>query len=233
MKTIELTYDQIVLLELISQKQGQYPTRIKDIEELLNQFDLEALKAHGINYDNSELPEAVRRIINYAPGNLSDDEMIEYARNAYIQLGREYSYDENFYILSVGLKKAQLVNKRFKDISDNKVVCRSISKLYLYTLITKGIDAKIVFEEKEEEDEEEEEDENDIYGHSYVVIRINGKKYKTDLTLDFSRIKNGLKTKYFMTKRNYDEDEYSYISEEKVRAIDDKINYTYNRNVYG
>ena len=233
MKKIELSFEEIVLLESISQSLGQYPITISEIKELLNKANLVTLNKYEKEYDSNELPNSVKIIVNSVSDELSDEEKVEYVRFAYIQLGREFSYDEKFYILKDGTEKKQLLNKMLKDIIDDKVVCRSNAKMYLYSLIAKKIKARIVFEEKDEWDERDETDENEKYGHAYVVFEINGKKYKADLTLDLKRIKCGFKTKNFMKASIDDDEKYSTISEEELRRIDNKINYTSHRNVYG
>lgn len=76
--------------------------------------------------------------------------------------------------------------------------------------------------------------------HTITEINIEGKKYYCCPVKDLMRIKVGLKTEHFMSidKEILNEEpeyfsSFAELSQEELKLIDDKIGYTYNRNVYG
>ena len=74
-----------------------------------------------------------------------------------------------------------------------------------------------------------------IFKNTYTK-EIDGKKYFTGLVRDLMRIKTGFKTNEFMIDnpdRFGEDSEFSTLSDEGLKKIDDKIGYTYNRHVYG
>ena len=75
--------------------------------------------------------------------------------------------------------------------------------------------------------------------HAITEINIDGERYLCDLVQDLMRIKVGFKTKNFMTINKIKMEEYfedvnsfSNVPLRELKRIDDKIGYTYNRNVY-
>ena len=68
------------------------------------------------------------------------------------------------------------------------------------------------------------------------IKEIDGRKYFTGLVRDLMRIKTGFKTNEFMIDnpdRFGEDSEFTALSDEELKKIDDKIGYTYNRYVYG
>ena len=63
MKKIELSFEEIVLLESISQSLGQYPITISEIKELLNKANLVTLNKYEKEYDSNELPNSVKKLL--------------------------------------------------------------------------------------------------------------------------------------------------------------------------
>ena len=100
----------------------------------------------------------------------------------------------------------------------------SLSRIYERLLKRVGINAKTVLIPGER------------LGHAFTEIEIDGKKYFTGLIRDLMNIKTGFKTNEFMIDnpdRFGEASEFTALSDEELKKIDDKIGYTYNRYVYG
>ena len=158
----------------------------------------------------------INKILIEIPENYTD---IEKARYVYIQLGKYFSYDDQFLTSNNEKEKEFIFNKSIDDIVSDRVVCTLISKIYEYILNKININARTIFLKGKR------------MGHAYTEVIINEAKYKTDLIYDLTNIKTGFKTKKFMAQDNNNLF-YSYLDEEKLKEIDDKIGYTYKRNVY-
>lgn len=85
------------------------------------------------------------KFIKDMPDNLND---IEKARYIYLQLGKFFSYDEQYITSGTQEKRNELFYKDFKTIKDDKIVCATISDLYTYLLNRCGIKAKTIYFEK-------------------------------------------------------------------------------------
>ena len=129
---------------------------------------------------------------------------IEKARYIYIQLGKIFSYDERYITSESEEEKKQIFNKKIEDML-NRV----------------GIKSKTVLIQGER------------LGHAITELEIDEKEYFTDLTHDLMNIKTGLKTNEFMIGKPENNQKYEIITEEELKKIDDKLEYTYKRNVYG
>ena len=171
------------------------------------------------NKDNlNKVTEKENKILSEIPKNLTP---IEKARYIYIQLGKYFSYDEKYITTESEEEKKQIFNRDIKDVKDNKVVRTSLSKIYENMLNRVGLNAKTVLIPGKR------------LGHAITELEIDGKKYFTDLTHDLMNIKTGLKTNEFMTGNMKDNHEYTILLENELQKIDNKIGYTYKRNVYG
>lgn len=171
------------------------------------------------NKDNlNKVTEKENKILSEIPKNLTP---IEKSRYIYIQLGKYFSYDKKYITTESEEEKKQNFNRDIKDVKDNKVVCTSLSKIYENMLNRVGINAKTVLIPGKR------------LGHAITELEIDGKKYFTDLTHDLMNIKTGLKTNEFMTGNIKDNHEYTILLENELQKIDNKIGYTYKRNVYG
>ena len=149
---------------------------------------------------------------------------IEMARYIYIQLGKYFSYDEKYITSESDEKKREIFDRDIEDIENDKVVCTSLSRIYERLLKRVGINAKTVLIPGER------------LGHAFTEIEIDGKKYFTGLIRDLMNIKTGFKTNEFMIDNPYrfgEASEFTALSDEELKKIDDKIGYTYNRYVYG
>lgn len=158
------------------------------------------------------------KIIEDMPKELNQIEMVRYI---YIQLGKYFSYDEKYITSESDEKKREIFDR---DIENDKVVCTSLSRIYERLLKRVGINAKTVLIPGER------------LGHAFTEIEIDGRKYFTGLVRDLMRIKTGFKTNEFMIDnpdRFGEDSEFTALSDEELKKIDDKIGYTYNRYVYG
>lgn len=161
------------------------------------------------------------KIIEDIPKELNQ---IEMARYIYIQLGKYFSYDEKYITSENDEEKREIFDRDIEDIKNDKVVCTSLSRIYERLLKRVGINAKTVLIPGER------------LGHAFTEIEIDGKKYFTGLVRDLMRIKTGFKTNEFMIDnpdRFGEDSEFTALSDEELKKIDDKIGYTYNRYVYG
>ena len=158
-------------------------------------------------------------IINNIPKGLND---IEKARFIYIKLGKFFSYDEE-YITGDMFVKQYLFDKGIKDIQGNKVVCTSLARIYNDLLNRVGVKSSVVIGE------------GNFLGHAWNELEIGGEKYTCSLIEDLMNIKKGFKTQYFA---RIDKDRIKDMkgakekSDKELKVIDDKIGYTYNRNIY-
>ena len=164
------------------------------------------------------------KFLEKMPDNLTQ---IEKARWIYIQLGRFFSYDERIIISESEDERKEIYNRIPEEITNDKIVCTSISRVYEMLLKKVGItNVKTIIVPNE----------HGGRGHGYNEFEIDGKKYCADLVHELVDIKGGFKTKEFMSKIHYDyygEKEYDFLTEEELKRIDDKIGYTYHRHVYG
>ena len=178
------------------------------------------MRGNYMNNDLNDLKKTSKNIINKILSEIPEKYTdLEKARYIYIQLGKFFSYDEQFIISNSDEEKKFIFNKNLNDIENDKVICTLISKIYEYMLNKLGISAKTILVDGRR------------MGHAYTEMTINNLNYKADLIYDLMNIKTGFKTKKFMIK-NEKNPYYSYITEEKLKEIDDKIGYTYKRNVY-
>ncbi len=182
--------------------------------EPFNNKELELLKNAGVN---NEQKSFVEKILKDMPEDLTQ---FEKARYIYIQLGKHFSYDEQYIISNSEKEKREIFDRDIEDILNDKVVCTSLSRIYENLLNRVGINAKTRLVKGER------------LGHAYTEIELDGVKYRADLIHDLTYIKTGFKTKHFM-QIDEKNPSYSHIQEEKLKGIDDKIGYTYRRNVYG
>ena len=161
------------------------------------------------------------KIIEDMPKELNQIEMVRYI---YIQLGKYFSYNKKYITSESDEKKREIFDRDIEDIENDKVVCTSLSRIYERLLKRVGINAKTVLIPGER------------LGHAFTEIEIDGRKYFTGLVRDLMRIKTGFKTNEFMIDdpdRFGEDSEFTALSDEELKKIDDKIGYTYNWYVYG
>lgn len=156
------------------------------------------------------------KFLEKMPDGLSD---IEKARYIYINLGKYFSYDTKYVISETMEEKQKVFDKEIEDIENDKIICSTLSKLYVDLLGKVGIEA------------EEEKIEYKFCGHMFTSVKLNNKNHYTDLICDLMKIKKGFKTENFMIDpkdKDTNGKEFSSISEEELKKIDDKIGYTHN-----
>ena len=142
---------------------------------------------------------------------------IEKARWVYIELGKMFQYDVNFFYADHETAKEMYYQEvDIENIDQLNLICRPINQIYIEILKRVGIEAQIItFPGK--------------YTHNHVACRINTndqKQYVTDLTMDLYRIKKGLRTQHFAYSAYEEKDEIPFKDE--MQEMDDKINYTYH-----
>lgn len=164
------------------------------------------------NIQNQKLQIIAEQILRKMPQGLSK---LEQARYIYIQLGQMVSFDEEYWLGNSKTKKriytsAQRV-KDFKDLSENKIICVSLSKLYNDLLNQIGIKA---VQQKEEGEL-----------HVSSIIFIGNNAYEVDLQRDLKFIQARRTTMFFGKDIDITGDEP--IEDEVLRQIDEKIGYSY------
>ena len=186
---------------------------IIEIDKMYIYIIIEKMGVEEMDYD---------KFLEKMPDNLTQ---IEKARWIYIQLGRFFSYDERYILTENEDERKKIFDKTPEEITGDKAVCTSISRIYEKLLKKVGIaNVKTIVVPDERG------------GHGYNELEIDGKKYCVDLIHELVNIKGGLKTKEFMPQIHYEyngEKEYDCLTEDELKRIDDKIGYTYHRNVYG
>lgn len=159
----------------------------------------------------------ISKLLNDMPKGLTD---LEKARYVYIRLGKEKSYDEEYWFANSKTREKIFKTKHStkidfdKLVQNKKVLCTSISKIYSVILNKLRIDNHI--ERPDLSDE-----------HVYVVLNIEGKRILADVQRDLSNIQANKKTVYFGTKvyDNMYDDKYHEISQTELEIIDKKIGY--------
>lgn len=166
----------------------------------------------------------INRMLNDMPKGLTD---LEKARYIYIALGKEKSYDEEFWFANSKMRQKIFKSKHSiqicfdKLIQNKKVLCTSISKIYSVILKQIGIENYIERDDLSDE-------------HMYVILNIEGKKILADLQRDLSNIQSNKKTAYFGTKA-YESiygDDFDEINKNELEEIDKKIGYISVRKGY-
>lgn len=165
-------------------------------------------------------------IIDNIPQNLSQ---MEKARYIYINLCKQVSYDPKYLIADSPEEKQELFDEdvQLENWTKNRVICSTISKLYVELLERAGISSKTIHRE------------GNYLGHMFVSFECDGKNYYADPTHDILWTKKGFKTHCFGTEPYEDEKEvakngskfakYNFlpISQEELKRIDDLLGYTY------
>lgn len=163
---------------------------------------------------------------------------IEIARFLYIELGKYFIYDDEFVSSEDMNQRQAIARKNIDDITDNKVVCFSLSRIYTELLKRCGIKAETIYTPAYPNNPKD-------IGHACTKININGKIGFPSLIIDLTNIKVGFKTEHFLQeptkeqkntakeKGMLEENETLLtLDEESLRKIDQKIGYTYNRDVF-
>lgn len=167
----------------------------------------------------------LKSIIDNMPQNLSQ---MEKARYIYINLCKQVSYDPKFLIANTLGEKQELFDEdvQIESWTKDKVICSTISRLYVRLLEKTGINAKTIHNK-----------DGEYLGHVFVSFENEGKNYYADPTHDILKAKTGLKTKCFGTLP-YSEQEvtkdgskhkkynFSTISEDELKKMDDLLGYT-------
>lgn len=175
----------------------------------------------------SNLEKYIEQVKKYQKENpnISETELIRYV---YLDLGKRFSFNENFLPFGNSKKQQNLYkyhSRNFEDLEEcmekNTVICKSVSYILEYILKTLGIDIKTVV------------DPCDMRKcpHMYNIITPKqGKPYIVDLQSDMYNIQSHSFTKNFGLSVI---DGKSYIiSRFEQEQIDRKIGYIDNENYY-
>lgn len=166
----------------------------------------------------------INKILKDMPKGLTD---LEKARYLYIALGKEKSYDEEFWFANSKTRQKIFKEKHStrinfnKLIQNKKIVCTSISKIYSVILNQMKIENYIQRDNLSDE-------------HVYVVLYTEGKKILADLQRDLSNIQVNKKTSYFGTKvyESIYGNNFNEINENELEKTDRKIGYVSVRKDY-
>ena len=172
------------------------------------------------------LKKQINEFISNVPSNLSELELIRYI---YLNLGKILVYNTNYYYNSNSKEKQAIFenNKHIIFPRTNEIICNS-TELFTYLLKKFNIDAETFYSALET--------------HAETVVFTSDKKmYSFNLVGDLSRIQTNRKTTYFATDSYFDvfieeiESFYhhpcSSMSASQLKAIDDKLGYTF-RGIY-
>lgn len=155
------------------------------------------------------------QIIRKMPSGLSK---LEQARYIYLQLGKMVTFDENYWFANTKAKQkiyksAQKV-KDFSQVSDGRVICVSLANLYNNMMKRIGIEAEV------------KEVERPKPPHTYSIITIDNKVYRTDLQADLKYIQSRRRTKYFGSTKG--SNVYIDILPKELAEIDNRLGYFYD-----
>lgn len=157
-------------------------------------------------------------ILRNAPGNIPKDTLMRYI---YIELGKIYRRDVNFFYGTDQDKNKIYNGKNHFNIEDVDIICKSIGRIYAMIFEQAGIKAKCVNKETKSP-----------FPHIDIIASpddgINW--YYMNPMDDLYRIQGGLKTQRYGT-RTTKYDGLSYYTEDQLRKMDEQIGYTY-RGVY-
>ena len=144
----------------------------------------------------------------------------EVARYLYIELGKLFRFNLN-YITAYDLKQEDIYFDYIKDydnIPTNNCVCVQMSDVYVEILKRVGIAAKTEVDIKA--------DPNYEMPHKYTIVKLSdGREFVGDMIYDLPYIQLGLKTWNF--GKNSEDGRKDILSDEEIKAADDKIGYTY------
>lgn len=163
--------------------------------------------------DEMKLIEIIERM----PDNLTDMEKVRYI---YIEVCRFFVYNTE-YITGDDNEKVKLFAEDvdLNNVTNNKAICSKLSRAIAYLLEACGIDCNCIYFNGGQE------------GHMEAVCRVDEKLYELDAARDLMNVKMGYQTRGFAfpMKSNASEDfiNYSYLSEDEVKKLDDAIGYTF------
>lgn len=161
------------------------------------------------------------KIIKKMPSNLSD---LEKARYIYIELGKLFTFDENYLYAPSKVQKRiykMAVDDKvnFHELAERKrsrALCVSISQVYSSLLNSVGIPAQVYKEDYSDP-------------HVNTIISINNQKYIADLQRDLIYIHSHRNTRFFGASLLYKGDD---ISKDLLKHVDYKIGYDTDNEIF-
>lgn len=162
----------------------------------------------------------VKDIIEKMPKDLTD---MEKARYIYLEVCRFFVYDPE-YLIANNDRKAEIFGEDIdiESVLKNEAVCSKISRAYMYLLDYVGIKNNGIYIS------------NNYEGHLEVAAEINGKVYDMNPTADLMNVKLGYETKHFAENVSFMSNPkvrgFAFLKKKDLKAIDDKLGYTYRLN---
>ena len=159
----------------------------------------------------------IEEAINNMPTNLTKNEQIRYI---YLYFGKKMKKDVNFFYGSNN-RQNSIYNKDV-DISsknDFNVICKSIAQIYSAAFRKLGIECELL----------EAPSSSPIKHVDLAVKGDNDCWYHLNPMFDLFKIQMGCKTVRFANQtQKYPERNFSYITPEELKKIDDKLGYTWH-----
>lgn len=162
--------------------------------------------------------KSLEEMINNMPPDLNKDEKMRYV---YLYFGKKFKKDVNFFYGNDDRKNA-IYNKDVDIKSKNSfsVICKSIAQIYLEAFRRVGIEAELI---------QNNSSSSPIKHVDLLAIGENDAVYHLNPMFDLFKIQMGCKTVRFANRtQKYPELNFSFMSDEKLKAIDDKLGYTWH-----
>lgn len=150
--------------------------------------------------------------------NLDKDEKM---RSVYLFLGKKFKKDVRFFYGTDDIKN-MIYNKDIDIETRNSfsVICKSIGKIYKEAYRRVGIKAELI------------QNDNSDLPIKHVDLAVEGENnalYHLNPMFDLFKIQMGCKTVRFANKtQKYPQINFSFMSDERLKEIDDKLGYTFH-----
>lgn len=203
-----------ILEKIINGKKIVYLNNISEFnDDCLDDDDIVVLKTtNGVNYNDYYTVKSIKLILNVINEiihdiNINDSEINRFLK-IYIRLSKYLSYDKNAYNSNNEYNKYILenasVSRNLIGLLTCKCVCEGYSDILLNILACIGIESRKLTS----------------YDHSFNKVKINGKWYYCDLTLDCKKIYEGYFDYCLLSKEDFETD-FSHISFDDNIGLDE------------
>ncbi len=165
-----------------------------------------------------KIQKSLQEMETNMPHNLDKNEKIRYV---YLYLGKKFKKDVKFFYGNDDRKNI-IYNKDIDITSRNSfsVICKSIGQIYLEAFRRIGIEAELIYNTSSK------------LPIKHVDLAVKGENnalYHLNPMFDLFKIQMGCKTIRFANlTQKYPEKNFSFISHEELKKIDDKLGYTWN-----
>lgn len=167
--------------------------------------------------DNITLEEKCQSIIKNVPLDLNDDQKMRYVCH---ELALIFAKNVEFFYDKENEDRRKQIFNNYQTIENNQVICRNAAYKHVEIAKALGLDCKMI---------EIKQDDNQWINHWAIEYNgENNKRYLINPIPDFYRIQMGFSTKGFCSTSeyaNYDGEPFDTMSEEYLRAIDEKLGY--------